>query len=104
MKPNCIHCGSNNVRIFDNERLETPDKATDHIDSEIYAMLMCDDCHQITHIVGDITWRKPTGDPVTWTFALSQVHDTSGIDHPERYMYRKIDGIYFPILSTYKES
>jgi hypothetical protein len=35
---------------------------------------------------------------VPWDVAKTKQHDASGIEHPERYMWKEIKGIYYPQL------
>jgi len=33
---------------------------------------------------------------IAWNIARNFVHDASGIEHPENYVWVKINGIYYP--------
>ncbi len=36
-----------------------------------------------------------------WNYAKTKVHDISGLENPENYMYERKNGIYYPILNKY---
>ncbi len=59
--PLCTQCGSDKVRIFDNEALFHPDhfdKDKIMFDNEIYASWTCDNCDHMGRIEGKITWGE----------------------------------------------
>ena len=35
---------------------------------------------------------------ISWNKAKTKAHDISGISNPENYLYKKIFGVYYPIL------
>jgi len=64
LQTTCKKCGSNHVRLIDNEPLFIPNphngKFTEvelyQWDEEIYATILCDDCGETNKVLGQIKW------------------------------------------------
>jgi Fe2+ or Zn2+ uptake regulation protein len=62
----CPNCGSEMVRLFDNESLYRPEKndieyhGYNGYDNEIYAQALCDQCENQFNVKGYISWEDRT--------------------------------------------